>query len=172
MQNTQYRTLDATGLREYLVSHSGMSRRLGGPADTWSVQEVSDGNLNMVWLVHGPDGALCAKQSLPHVRVDPSWKMPTERTFFEAAWLREISQIAGNGIPELLHFDPDLFLLVMQCLDHHTTLNIALSDMTYDPSEAVSAIARFVARTAWSTSCLSETFEENYGVSSVKEDDD
>ena len=34
-----------------------------------AVREVGDGNINFVYILEGPAGALCLKQALPYVRV-------------------------------------------------------------------------------------------------------
>ena len=40
------------------------------------MREVGDGNINFVYIVEGPTGALCVKQSLPFVRcVGDSWPL-------------------------------------------------------------------------------------------------
>lgn len=82
-QNTAYRTLDAEGVRSYVASLPTIAARLGSAPETWTIREVSDGNLNMVFLAEGSNGGVCLKQALPHVRVDPSWKMPLDRTFLK-----------------------------------------------------------------------------------------
>ncbi len=50
-----------------------------GPSESvgsWSVKEVGDGNINFVYIVEGPAGALCVKQSLPFVRcVGDGWPL-------------------------------------------------------------------------------------------------
>lgn len=39
------------------------------------VQEVGDGNINFVYIVKGPQGALCLKQGLPFVRIAQDWPL-------------------------------------------------------------------------------------------------
>ena len=39
------------------------------------VQEVGDGNINFVYIVKGPKGALCLKQGLPFVRIAQDWPL-------------------------------------------------------------------------------------------------
>ena len=54
-----YRPLTEASLREYLWGLTGVARRLGGNPEAWKVVEVGDGNLNLVFLVEGPDGGIC-----------------------------------------------------------------------------------------------------------------
>ncbi|MBB2204941.1 S-methyl-5-thioribose kinase [Gluconacetobacter takamatsuzukensis] len=156
---TAYRTLDPAGIRAFLAAQPALAARLGGRPDEWRVREVSDGNLNNVFLIHGPAGGVCFKQSLPHVRVDPDWKMPLDRTAFEAAYLRAVRPHVGALTTELLHFDPDLFALVIECLDAHVVLRQGLMQGG-DWPEAAAAIGRFVARATFRTSPLALKFED------------
>ena len=39
------------------------------------VQEVGDGNINFVYIVEGPSGALVVKQGLPYIRIAPEWPL-------------------------------------------------------------------------------------------------
>ena len=39
------------------------------------VREVGDGNINFVYIVEGPAGALCVKQGPPYVRIMQSWAL-------------------------------------------------------------------------------------------------
>lgn len=39
------------------------------------VQEVGDGNINFVYIVKGPQGALCLKQGLPFLRIAHDWPL-------------------------------------------------------------------------------------------------
>lgn len=39
------------------------------------VQEVGDGNINFVYIVTGPNGAVCLKQGLPFVRIAQDWPL-------------------------------------------------------------------------------------------------
>ncbi|MFS3135948.1 S-methyl-5-thioribose kinase [Gluconacetobacter sacchari] len=154
-----YRTLDPAGIRAFLAAQPALAERLGGSRADWRVREVSDGNLNNVFLIDGPAGGVCFKQSLPHVRVDPDWKMPLDRTAFEAAYLRAVRPHVSDLTTELLHFDPDLFALVVESLDGHVVLRHGLMQGG-DWPEAAAAIGRFVARATFPTSPLALPFEQ------------
>ncbi|KAB8122576.1 S-methyl-5-thioribose kinase [Komagataeibacter medellinensis] len=154
-----YRTLDATAIRALIASLPTIAARLGGASAQWQVREVSDGNLNNVFLVGGPSGEVCFKQSLPHVRVDPSWKMPLDRTFFEAEWLRAIQPLTGGLTTEFLHYDPDLYVLIVESLSGHTVLRTALMQGAHWPGVAP-RIGMFVAHATFGTSLLARPFED------------
>ncbi|WP_173570081.1 S-methyl-5-thioribose kinase [Acetobacter conturbans] len=156
--SAHYRQLDPAGLANQLAALPFLRDRLGGNPPDWTIREVSDGNLNTVWLVHGPAGSLCAKQSLPHVRVDPSWKMPLDRTTFEAAWLRETEAVAPGMVPPFLHFDPHLYLLVTGCLDDYVTLTEALA-RGENPAPIAREIGFFIAQNTFHHSFRGTSFE-------------
>ncbi len=115
-----YRPLNDGSLPDFLAELPEVARRLGGAASDWRVAEVGDGNLNLVFLVEGPGGGVCVKQALPYVRmVGESWPMPLERTLFEHECLREHGRHVGRLIPEIYHYDPALFAIVMERLEPH-----------------------------------------------------
>ncbi|MBB2157669.1 S-methyl-5-thioribose kinase [Gluconacetobacter diazotrophicus] len=159
-----YRTLDEAGIRAFLASRPALAARLGGTPGTWRIREVSDGNLNNVFLVDGAQvdgtgGGVCFKQSLPHVRVDPNWKMPLDRTGFEAAYLHAVRPHVGDLTPDILHFDPDLYVLVVESLDRHVVLRHGLM-RGGDWPDAARAVGTFVARATFPTTTLALPFED------------
>lgn len=156
---TVYETLTPEGVRTYLAAHPTLAARLGGAPAGWSVREVSDGNLNLVFLVYGTDGTVCVKQSLPHVRVDPQWRMPLDRTAFEAAWMQRVEALVPGHVPAFLSFDPDRFILVMECLTGFVTLRQAVAAGA-DPVGPSRVIGRVTAHTGFLTSLLARPLEE------------
>jgi 5-methylthioribose kinase len=157
--STAYRTLDEAGIRAFLAAQPALAARLGGAPAGWRIREVSDGNLNNVFLIGGTEGGVCFKQSLPHVRVDPNWKMPLDRTAFEAAYLRAIRPHVGDLTTEILHFDPDLYVLVVESLDRHVVLRHGLMQGG-DWPDAARAVGAFVARATFHTALLAVPFED------------
>ncbi len=43
------------------------------------VREVGDGNINYVYILQGPGGALCVKQGHPYVRIVKTWALTQAR---------------------------------------------------------------------------------------------
>ena len=75
-----YRILREADLRDYLAQLPLIAEVLGGPSGDWSISEVGDGNLNLVFIVKGGKGGLAVKQALPYVRlVGESWPLPLSR---------------------------------------------------------------------------------------------
>ncbi|NVN01922.1 MULTISPECIES: S-methyl-5-thioribose kinase [Asaia] len=158
-----YRPLTASTLIDYLSSLAPMQTRLGGNSADWTAREVSDGNLNTVFIVSGPAGSVCCKQSLPYVRVDPAWAMPLERTLFEARWMQALSPAVGHQIPELYHLDEGLFLIVMENLStHHVLRNALIAGVA--PAGFAARIGEFVGHASYATSWRALAFEDVYAL--------
>jgi 5-methylthioribose kinase len=113
------KALDAAGVVAYLLAHPHLAAHVG-PADTsstWSVEEVGDGNINFVFIVKGPAGGLCLKQSLPFVRcVGEAWPLSTDRCRIEAEALRLTAKLCPAHVPAVYHYDPATALIAMQYL--------------------------------------------------------
>ena len=154
-----YRTFDSADLRIWLSTQITLSAQLGGKPEEWSIKEVSDGNLNSVFLVHGSESSLCCKQALPHVRVAPDWPMPLERALYEARYMRATEAAVTGLAPKLFHYDADLFLLVMECLSPHTVLRSALIADQVTPGFS-ETIGQYVAQTVHTTGWTTRPFEE------------
>src|SRR3954469_1020950 len=113
--SSRYRPLDDKSLPPYLATLPAIARTLGGPSDGWSVKEVGDGNLNLVFLVEGPAGSVCVKQALPYLRlVGESWPLPLLRAWFEHEAASIQQRNAPGLVPAILHYDPLLYLTVME----------------------------------------------------------
>src|SRR5262249_27581224 len=117
---TAYRALNDGTLPGVLSDLPDVRAQLGGTPDAWSVEEVGDGNLNLVFIVKGPAGAVVVKQALPYVRlVGDSWPLPLERSYYEHMALSEQAKHAPSLVPKIHHFDRDLALIVMEYLTPH-----------------------------------------------------
>ena len=77
MRQVDYASLTSQSLPGRLSSVEAVCSRLGGDPQAWSVDEVGDGNLNLVFIVRGSKGSVIVKQALPYVRlVGDSWPLP------------------------------------------------------------------------------------------------
>ena len=154
-QSAVYSALDVETLPERLGHVPALADALGGGAGDWSVKEVGDGNLNLVFIVTGPDGTVIVKQALPYVRlVGDSWPLPLYRAYFEHCALTRQAARAPGSVPEVLHFDEEQALIVMEFLEPHVILRRKLIG-----GERVAGLADFLghfcARTAFRGSELS-----------------
>ncbi len=150
-----YRPLTPEELGSRLSAVDAVAGRIGRDPDTWTVREVGDGNLNLVFIVEGPKGTVIVKQALPYVRlVGDSWPLPLYRAFFENnALVRQAARDPG-AVPEVYFFDEEQALIVMEFLSPHRILRRKLIDG--ETVEGLGAfLGRFCARTAFRGSELS-----------------
>jgi 5-methylthioribose kinase len=157
-----YRPLTEATVPDYLATHASIRARLGGVPGDWRVREVGDGNLNLVFLVDGPAGSVCVKQSLPYVRsFGEAWAMPLERAFFEYSYWAEIGAHVSGLAPEVYHYDPTLFCIVMEKLAPHIILRRGLIEGIRYPHVA-RHVGDYVARACFHTSDLARPFDEKF----------
>ncbi len=152
-----YRTLDAAGTARLLAGVPHLAELLGGCDSGWTVEPLTGGNLNQVFLVRGPDAAFCAKQSLPYMRLlGPDAHMPRDRIAFEHRALSAHGRHAPERVPTVRHFDPDLCLLVMDYMSPHVPLRQGLMDGRRYPVLAAH-LGDYLARVIFHTSDLGLT---------------
>lgn len=126
-KSASFEALNVESLPRRLGTLDILARRIGADASAWKVREVGDGNLNLVFIVEGPQGSVVVKQALPYVRlVGDSWPLPLKRSFFEYHALTRQEQRAPGVVPEILHFDEGQALIVMEYLTPHIILRKAL----------------------------------------------
>jgi 5-methylthioribose kinase len=149
-----YRILREDDLRLYLAGIPAAAIRLGGESARWSISEVGDGNLNLVFIVKGSSGGLAVKQALPYVRlVGESWPLPLSRSHYEYLALTQQAKLAADLVPAVLHHDERLALVAMELLEPHIIMRKGLVAGTIYP-EFVGHITTFMARTLFFSSDL------------------
>jgi len=127
---------------------------LGGTPDMWAVEEVGDGNLNLVFKVRGPSGGIAVKQALPYVRlVGESWPLPLTRAHFEHLALVRQARHAPGLTPAVIHYDADMALIAMELLEPHIIMRHGMIDGVVYPLFA-EALSTFAASTLFHTSDL------------------
>jgi 5-methylthioribose kinase len=150
-----YHTLTPETIADYLQHCEGLADRLGGTSAQWKTREIGDGNLNLVFVVEGPTGAVVVKQALPYVRmVGDRWPLPLSRSHFEHRALVEQTKWAAPFVPALYHTDAAMALFVMEYLSSHTVLRKGLIRGVRYPRMA-EHLGTFLARTLFHTSDLS-----------------
>jgi len=149
-----YRILLEPDLRDYLAALPAVASRLGGSPAAWSISEVGDGNLNLVFIVKGAEGGIAVKQALPYVRlVGESWPLPLSRSHYEYLALTRQAELVPGLVPAVLHHDEALALVVMELLEPHIIMRKGLVAGTLYP-RFVDDITTFTARTLFFTSDL------------------
>jgi 5-methylthioribose kinase len=155
-----YRILHEPELRAYLARLPKVAAVLGGAPTDWSISEVGDGNLNLVFIVSGPLGGLAVKQALPYVRlVGESWPLPLSRAHYEYVALSREARLAPGLVPVVLHHDGALALTAMELLTPHIIMRKGLVAGTIYP-RFVDDITTFMARTLFLTSDLAVSAAE------------
>ncbi|WP_342778683.1 S-methyl-5-thioribose kinase [Phreatobacter stygius] len=149
-----YRPMDDASLRPFLSTIPAVPDLLGADQARWRVREVGDGNLNLVFIVEGTEGAVVVKQALPYVRlVGESWPLPLERSHYEHRALCEQARLAPGLVPDIYHFDRDLALIVMEFLSPHIIMRKGLVRGIEYPRFAED-VSEFMARMLFGTSVL------------------
>lgn len=149
-----YAPLTEATIRSFLDGLAAAKAILGGAPDAWTVREVGDGNLNLVFIVKGPAGGVCVKQALPYVRlVGESWPLPLDRAYFEHEALKAQTAVVPNLVPKIHHFDTGRAAIVMELLEPHIILRKGMIQAIRYPKIATD-IATFAAHTLFSTSDL------------------
>jgi 5-methylthioribose kinase len=149
-----YRILREADLRDHLAQIPAVAAQLGGAPAGWSISEVGDGNLNLVFIVKGAAGGLAVKQALPYVRlVGESWPLPLSRAHYEYLALTEQARLAPGLVPAVVHHDEMLALTAMELLEPHIIMRKGLIGATLYPC-FVEDITTFMARTLFFTSDL------------------
>lgn len=147
-----YRALDDSSVAAYCAGVPALRQRLGGEPSAWRIREVGDGNLNLVFIVEGPTDDICLKQALPYVRlVGEGWPLDLKRAWFEHRAASIQLRHAAGLIPELLHFDEQLYLIAMECCRPHIIMRRGMIDATVYPSFA-GHIVEYLATTLYHTS--------------------
>jgi 5-methylthioribose kinase len=154
-----YRILDPKSLRALAGDIDDVRALLGGRPEDWQIREVGDGNLNLVFIVEGPDGSVCVKQALPYVRAaGPAWPMSPERAFFENSYYAAVAPYVGALIPKIYHYDSELYCTFMERLSPHIILRQGLiAGRRYE--NLARDMGDYIARACFFTSDLARPFE-------------
>lgn len=145
-----YRILETDDIPAYL-------RERGHWADVTDihVREVSDGNMNRVFLASSEDGtrSLAVKQALPWVRVaGPSWPMNPDRADAEARAYEQVAKVAPDKIPAIHGYDPENYALVMEDMSDLEVLRTLLNEGAAYGPDTSARIGEFVAQFSFATS--------------------
>ncbi|MCJ8240653.1 S-methyl-5-thioribose kinase [Peteryoungia algae] len=160
MDSQVFEALSAETLPVRLGGNAAVTNRIGEDSHRWTISEVGDGNLNLVFIVTGEKGAVIVKQALPYVRlVGESWPLPLKRSFFEYHALTRQAQRDPGMVPEVFFFDETQAIIVMEFLTPHVILRRALIDGRTLPRVGRN-LGLFVARTLFRGSDLSMVTRE------------
>ncbi|MBW2244155.1 MAG: phosphotransferase [Deltaproteobacteria bacterium] len=134
--------LSNENLPDYLVQ-MGLFR----PGQDIHVEAAGDGNINWVRRAFVPgEASYIVKQARPALEKFPEYEVTTERLIFEARYLERVRPVDDDHVcPEVVRFDPDERVLVLEDLRDATRLDAALRDGR-DVTNAMETLTRFLAR--------------------------
>ena len=131
-----------------------ISAQIGGEPDTWTVDEIGDGNVNLIFRLAGPRGQLLLKRAVPYLRcVGESWPLSLRRNFFESKALQAHAAVAPEYLPRVLAFDEASAAMVMEFLGEHIILRKGVMRGVRYPKFA-EHISDYMAKTLFFTSDL------------------
>lgn len=149
-----YEFLTTDTVAAYIASKPELSRIVDADKII-DVQEVGDGNLNLVFIVndaHG--GTVVIKQALPFVRlVGPEWPMTPFRAEREAEALRIHGSFNQELVPKLYLYDSERFVLAMENLSGYRVWRGALIEGLRHDGVA-ELVGEYVAEVAFGTSVV------------------
>ncbi len=116
--------LDEGNLSAYLVARGIVAA--GSPV---RVEAAGDGNINWVRRARCDTGSWIVKQARPALERFPEYRVSTERIAFEARYYEAVRPLdAANVCPQVLDFDPDQRVLILEDLGTVPRLDRALLD--------------------------------------------
>jgi 5-methylthioribose kinase len=157
--------IDRTNVVEYLES-AGIAARLAHSAEDITVEEVTAGNMNRVFLARGPLGSVAVKQAPPWVQVaGPDWPIDPARIASEARAYELLSHLVPESVPTIEAVDLDRYILVMEDLSDLDVLRDVLVQQVVDvvagrPARELdfvdlgTVVGRFSAELSLSTSVI------------------
>ncbi|PNI02146.1 S-methyl-5-thioribose kinase [Vibrio diazotrophicus] len=150
-----YTPLNSESVPQYLHGKLSSDLELGGEPNQWTVSEVGDGNLNLVFIVQGLAKTIVVKQALPYVRAaGESWQLSLTRAFFEYNVLNIEAEVAGHDlVPQVYFYDQEMAIFAMEYLADHIILRKELiAGKTF--SGLGEDVGLFLAKTLFYTSDL------------------
>jgi 5-methylthioribose kinase len=155
----RYELLEPDTVAGYVAQHDDLARMVD--VDSLTVREISEGNLNAVFLCRDRAGrGLVLKQALPYVRVaGPGLPLTPQRAAAEAHAYREHGRWAPEYVPRLLAFDAARYILAVEDLSDHRVWRDALTDGERHDG-AAACMGRYVGRVAFRTSLLGKKTRE------------
>ncbi len=146
-----YEFLTPTTIPAYIDSMPNLAGLVD--TSTLEVDEVGDGNLNLVFVCHDAAGnGICLKQSLPYVRlVGEAWPLTPERVIAEARGLAAAAESTPHLIPAYYGVDKDRHVIAMENLMGWEIWRGKLND-GYIHRGVAALLGEYVANLAFSTS--------------------
>jgi 5-methylthioribose kinase len=154
--STNYYALDERSVIDYVRACPAVHGLLV-PDEPLVSEEIGDGNLNLIFRVRSQgdrERSVIVKQALPYVRlVGESWPLSPTRAQIESQTLEVQGRLCSDLVPRLYHYDPVLYLTIMEDLRDAIIMRKGLIAGRRYPNFAAQ-IAEFLAQTLFKTSDL------------------
>ena len=151
-----YQALDEKGVVDYIKNRPAMKDFFSADANL-VVEEVGDGNLNMVFIVRNADNdseKVILKQALTYLRVaGESWPLTRERMRFEIQALLKYNEICPGLVPVVYDSDVEMSLVIMEYLETHEVMRKPMVARKQFPN-FVEQITDFLVKSLFFTSDL------------------
>lgn len=127
--SADYKFLTTEEIPEYIRSRPNLAARIDVDKLA-SVEEIGDGNLNLVFIAKDEDGrGVVIKQALPYVRMTgEGWPMTPERSRFEVQSLKAHRALVPDLVVEVIDEEPERFIFAMEDLSDHRVWRGALNE--------------------------------------------
>jgi 5-methylthioribose kinase len=133
--------------REDVATYVAGRPELSRWGEVTDVVEIGDGNINNVFRVICHGGTFVLKQSMPYVRIDPSWRLTPTRIDFEAAFYQQWRDTSPLLPPRVYMFDAESHALAVEDLHGHEVWRHELAAGRVHPDAPIE-IGRFLAAVA------------------------
>ena len=138
--------LDLATLPDYLRQRHTEIRMFASEAE-FRIEEIGDGNLNMVYRVSDaahPECSLVLKHAPPYIKIlGPEYPLSIERLTYESRALDIYNRLASGTVPVPYDFDADTAVIAMEDLRDARVLRADLIEGTVDTTIA-EQIGRFM----------------------------
>jgi 5-methylthioribose kinase len=117
----EYKILDSNSVKDYILE---IMPDYCAESDDLKVEEVGDGNLNLVFKVNNSKDAakktLILKQALPYVRlVGKDWPMTRDRSRIESEAIKAQAKYCPDYVPEIFFIDNEMSVFIMEDLSDY-----------------------------------------------------
>ncbi|WP_407345051.1 S-methyl-5-thioribose kinase [Pengzhenrongella phosphoraccumulans] len=148
----KYEFLTVESIPSYIQSKPMLASRVDAHHIV-SVEEIGDGNLNLVFIARDEAGrGLVLKQALPYVRmVGEGWPLTPERARSEATSLLAHRALVPELVVEVFDYNPDRFIIAMEDLGDHAVWRGALNTGAIHDG-AADAVGVYIGAVAFGTS--------------------
>ncbi len=131
-----------------------IQRVIGGEPSSWNLDEIGDGNVNLIFRLRGPLGQVLIKQAVPYLRcVGESWPLSLRRNYFELKALEAHAAVAPQHLPRVLGFNEASAAMIMEFFGEHVILRRGVMQGIRYPKLA-DHITDYMAKTLFYTSDL------------------